>query len=60
MKTDLTEYSDNELSMHVFNDEGLYRMRNKPYLKETLDEYFIYTDEQYEVLLQDIEEDNEE
>lgn len=39
MKQDITMYSDNELSMLVFNEEYLYRMRsNDILLKHTLDE----------------------
>lgn len=56
-KTDLTQYSDDELSMLVFNDEGLYRERHRSYLKELLDECFIYTEAQYETLQEDLEED---
>lgn len=59
-RTDLTQYSENELSLMVFNDEGLYRMRNRSYLIETLRELFIFSDEQLDVLKQDIQDDNEE
>lgn len=62
MKTDLRQYSDEELSLWVMNDEGLYRSRRSlRVLTELLDELFIYTDEQMEVLKQDLEdEENEE
>lgn len=58
-KTDLTEYSDNELSLHVFNDEGLYRMRRRRDFMDTLREFFIFTDEQEEVLKQDLQDEEE-
>ena len=42
------------------NDENLYFSRHKPYFMDTIDELFIYTEEQKEVLLQDLEDDLEE
>lgn len=60
-KTDLTQYSDNELSLLVFNDEGLYKIRHNKFLMAiALDTLFIYTDEQYDQLVVDLEEDYEE
>ncbi len=59
-KRDLTEYSDNELSLMVFNEEWLYSMRGKPSLFDTIDEFFIYTDDQLEVLKQDLKDDEGE
>lgn len=57
-KQDLTEYSDGELSLWVFNDEGLYRMRRKKdLLLETLKEIFIFTDAQLKELEADLEAD---
>lgn len=58
-KQDLTQYSDSELSMVVFNDEYLYNMRHKPYLKYTLDELFIYTPDQLDELENDLMEEME-
>ena len=60
MKTDLTGYSENELSLNVLNDEGLYLIRHKPELKEMLNTLFIYTNKQMEVLEQDLKDDLEE
>lgn len=60
MKQDLTQYSENELSLLVFNDEGLYLMRRKSYFFETLEEFFIYTPEQLDVLKEDLKADLEE
>lgn len=60
-KVDLTQYSDMELSMQVFNDETLYRMRRRVKdLVALLDEYFIYTNEQMKVLKQDLYSDLED
>lgn len=58
-KRDLTQYSDNELSDWVFNDEGLYRNRRLTpvILKAILQEYFIFTDDQWDQLLIDLEQD---
>ena len=55
---DLTMYSDDELSLQVFNDEGLYLIRDDVfYLLEVLEKNFTFTDEQKDVLLQDINDD---
>jgi hypothetical protein len=61
-RSDLTEYSDAELSLHVMNDESLYRMRRQPlrHLREMLEEIFIFTTEQWEDLVETIEADLEE
>jgi hypothetical protein len=57
-KMDLTQYSENELSMLVFNIEFLYNMRrNIKELKLELDEIYDYTEEQFEILVNDIKED---
>lgn len=56
-KQDLTQYSDNELSMWVFNDEYLYKMRKRSELEDILQEYFIFTPEQFEVLTQDLQDE---
>lgn len=58
-KQDLTKYSENELSLHLFNDEYLYKARKQSheYLRELLEEIFIFTEEQFDVLIQDIEDD---
>jgi hypothetical protein len=56
-KQDLTMHSENELSLWVFNDEGLYRMRYRKGFKDTLDELFEYTDKQWQVLVEDLESD---
>ena len=57
---DLTEYGDGELSMMVFNDEGLYNMRHDGDLVSVLDDLFYDTDEQMEELERDLVEDQED
>ena len=57
---DITRYGENELSLNVFNDEFLYNqvMRgSRDYLITLINETFIYTDEQMDVLIQDLDED---
>lgn len=55
MKHDLRFYSDNELSLMVFNDEGLYNIRKSTFLFELLEEQFLFTEKQKEVLEDDLE-----
>ena len=58
---DITMYSDNELSLQVFNDEYFYIERhNLDYVLALCYEEFIFTDEQLNVLKQDIKDDLEE
>lgn len=60
MKTDLRDYSDRELSLMVFNDEYLYQMRrDRKLLVMTLEEFFIYNDDQLTELINDLNEDEE-
>lgn len=59
-REDLTHYSDDELSLRVFNDEYLYTMRNRRGLFKILEEQFIYSKVQRNILIEDIEQDNEE
>ena len=57
---DLTQYGSSELSMWVFNDEYLYDLRhNQDELIGTLDELFVYDDEQLAELLEDLISDTE-
>jgi hypothetical protein len=60
MKQDITEYSDSELSLLVMNDEGLYRMRRSSNLRAELEQVFIFTDEQWDELAQDLQEEENE
>lgn len=61
---DITGYSDAELSLVVFNDEGLYRFVRRTYnlsrVREYLEEIFTFTTEQWEDLVETIEADREE
>mgnify|MGYP001602056454 CR=1 FL=1 len=58
---DLTNYSGDELSLVVFNDEYFYTERtNLSFLLALVKEEFIYTDEQLSVLLVDLAQDAEE
>jgi len=56
--TDITHYSDQELSLMFLNDEFLYRelmraVRRNDFtiIKELCDEYFIYSEDQLEDLI---------
>jgi len=61
---DLTMYSDQELSLQVFNTEYFYNERNyqgkSDYLLALIDEEFVYTPEQKAVLIEDLAYDLEE
>ena len=55
---DLTHHSDRELSWIVFNNEYFYTERhNIPYLLHIIDEGFIYTPKQMDVLITDLDDD---
>jgi len=56
-KEDLTNYSDNELSLRVFNEEDLYYFRHTRQLEDIINERFVYTDFQYAMLLGDLTRD---
>tara|TARA_B110000285_G_scaffold202710_1_gene238219 strand:- start:22 stop:219 length:198 start_codon:yes stop_codon:yes gene_type:complete len=61
IKVNLTNYSDNELSLLVMNDEDYYiQMENPKLLLETLYQDFIYTDKQLKVLIDTMREDYED
>lgn len=59
---DLRHYSDQELSIRVFNEEYLYDMRmgSKKLFIELLDNRFIYSDLQFSILVEDLKQDREE
>jgi len=60
-KQDLREYGEQELSLHVFNDEYLYKRRHNYHFLDLVKEMFLFTEEQEETLIQDLEDDlNEE
>ena len=53
---DLTGYSDAELSLQVFNDEYFYNERHHfEYLMALINEEFIYTVKQMEMLCDDLD-----
>ena len=58
---DLTQYTDQELSLNVFNDEYFYNERffdySYDYLIALINEEFIYTPEQMAVLISDLDDD---
>lgn len=65
MKQDIRQHSEQELSLIVMKDEGLYNMRrsilracdqSRPSI---LSDLFEYTEEQLQILVQDIREDLE-
>ena len=65
MKTNITQYSDSELSLICYNEEGLYkdmrRTRGNPdQVRDIVDELFIYTPEQFDDLIETIDEDLKE
>lgn len=52
---DLRGYSDDELSLVVMNDEYFYIERNNTeYLMALVKEEFLFTEEQFQVLNQDL------
>lgn len=57
---DLRQYSDQELSLLVFNDEGLYRMRKHKDFIDILRDYYLFTDDQLNVLKRDLADDEAE
>ena len=60
----ITHYSDNELSLLVFNDEYFYTERDhngsSDYLIALINEEFVYTPKQMSVLMEDLSADKEE
>ena len=59
--TNITGYSDKELSIIVMNEEYYYNERhNVPYLKALIDEEFEYTPEQMQQLESDLEDEKGE
>jgi len=58
-RKDITQYSEAELSLLVFNDEGLYSIRHQPQLIEVLHDCYEFTDEQLATLQGDLDADLE-
>ena len=58
---DITHYSDDELSLIVFNTYYYYTLRHNFYaLHQAVLDNFIFTDKQYDVMAIDVEEDLKE
>ena len=58
---DITNHSDKELSLIIFNDNYFYReINNLSYLKALINEEFVYTPEQLEVAMLDVIDYNNE
>lgn len=61
MKEILLDYSEGELALHVFNDEGLYMLRGDlSRLMLAIRERFEFTDEQLLELIAVIDDDAKE
>jgi len=60
MKENLKNYSKDELSLRVFNECDLYKMRHSKTLPYKLRTNYDYTNKQLDVLKQDLKEDFEE
>lgn len=61
-KNDLTMHSDAELSLTVMNDEYLYNKRRLPlrFLRAELEEFFLFSEDQWDELVEDLEADRAE
>lgn len=57
MKQDLREYSDQELSLNVFNTEPVYLAAQLCYteqeLRDLVEQWYFFTEEQFKVLHED-------
>ena len=60
MKQNITQYSRNELSLIVYNNEIYYFNRFNDNFVQDLKQDFIFTREQKEILIRDIKEEREE
>ena len=56
---DLTQFSDNELSMVIYNDEGLYNMRYRLSRDLLNDMNIFHIDEQWQEFQNDLESEDE-
>ena len=57
MRASLYKYSDDELSLRVFNEEGLYLRRHECGFIRELGLIFQYTNKQLAILRQDLQDD---
>ena len=58
-KMDITQHSDTELSLLVYNNEALYRARMRRDFLSLINELFIYTQEQMDDLISTLNEERE-
>lgn len=58
-RQDLREFGDNELSLVVFNDEGLYNLRNTKGFMCIVMGLYLVTDKQLNVLEDDLTDEDE-
>ena len=57
--TDISHYSNDELSLQVFNTEELYNLiGNRVALFRTLEDTYLYSYEQYQTLLDDLDQED--
>ena len=56
-RIDITSYSDNELSLLIYNTYELYQMRFSLVLLDVLKKLYRFTDLQLDVLLNDLTEE---
>ena len=57
-QANITYYLDDELSLRVFNDEGLYNIRHESAeINAAINELFICNDTQLRVLMEDLTAD---
>lgn len=56
---DVTDHSDRELSLIVFNDEYLYSLRRRSNFIDILRDMFTATDEQWQDLEESLKEDED-
>ena len=56
---DISHYSSDELSLQVFNTEELYNLiGNRVALFRTLEDTYLYSYEQYQTLLDDLDQED--
>lgn len=58
--TDLTNYSNQELSLLVFNTQFLYDNRHEDWFLYEISQMYVYTEDQMKELLNDLAEDKKE
>ena len=54
MRTDITNYSENELSLIVYNTEDIYNCRFSLVFIQILRAFYRFTEKQLDILLNDL------